>query len=165
MPDGSKLLLEAIDRVAPLPLFQFFFRHVPRAVRVRVSVHAHGFSFDDRRPFSFPRPVHCLPRCVIHLHDIVAIHHGRRNSITPRPHGEIGYGGRTVGRRGVRVTVIFDDEHERQSQHRCKVEAFMEIAGRRSALADVSQCDRRAALHPYCKGNSGHHRNHAAKDA
>ena len=50
------------ERVALLPLFEHFLRHVLRGVVLRVAEHAHGFRFDQHRAVSGASMLHRLAR-------------------------------------------------------------------------------------------------------
>src|SRR5262249_15871766 len=84
---------KSIERIAPLPLFDFIFGHVPGSVCVRVPMHAHSLRFDDRWSKTASCPSEAETRFGIDIKHIIAGDSCCRNGVGGGSQGKIIYGG------------------------------------------------------------------------
>src|SRR2546429_6259282 len=95
--------------------------------------------------------------------DVVAIDDVTWNAERRRFLRQVAHGCLHVRRRRIRVMVRLNDYDQWQALYRGKVHPFIEGAGARAAITDVSKSDDVFLLHARAQKYSSHHRNHVAE--
>src|SRR3569623_2383317 len=154
----------AVDRIVLLlPLVDLTCGDVRLIVVLRVSLAAIGHELDQRHTFAAAGTIHGIARHIVRCEHVVAIRANARNTVGERLVLELLHRALLGVRRGVRVAVVLDDHHERAALHRREVDALVECAGRRRAIAHVHEAAALFAAHLEGKRCAGHHRHHVAQ--
>src|SRR5262249_17116722 len=100
---------------------------------------------------------------VVHGENVISVGLLARYAVADRLVDELFRRRLFARRRRVRVAVVLDDDDERTLLNSGEVDAFVERAGGRRAVADEHEADATFAAHLEAHRYTGHHRHHVAK--
>src|SRR5262245_6139169 len=148
---------EAVNRIAFLPEFEEFRRHVSGVVMSRMPRHSARLAFDQRRAMPGSRSLDRPSRCIPDGEDVIAIHDLSWQAIGFGAISDILNGHLTFQRRRISILVIVADEDDGRFEDRRHVDAFVPIAAARCAVAEETESH--AILPAHLEGQADSRRN------
>src|SRR5882757_1425667 len=162
----QQTVADLFDRVLVVAnLFDLFAGTVLRRVRHRVAAVAIGLHLEDIGALAGPAPGDRLVAGGLDGADIHAVDLGARDVEGDAALGEIGLRGRTGHRGAHGVAVVLDDIDHRQLPQLRHVEALIDLALVRGAVAEIGQADEIIAAIAVGEGEASAERDLRADDA
>ena len=157
---------EQLDRVAPAPLVDLgLVAVVDRRQPEGVVVEPVGLGLHQRRAVAPPGPRDGLADRLVHGEHVLPVHGHPGDAVPGGAHGHVGHRDHEAGRAQLAVAVVLAQEHDRQLPHRGQVQALVERALVRRAVAEEAQRDPVVALHLRPQRGAGGDRQPRAHDA